>query len=391
MEKRNRLINDSETPDGDIIDQATTWNENNQTQKAIWRSPRWPAPIKIELADDQISAATATRRLRDGTALLWRGDYHNARQVLQAIARRLEGRPQKSGPDLLRERFHRGRLRQAQQAAVLARLLVPLAGARIALARAPDAAEALEAALGPLAGSGLLPLRELLGIIGAWQWRVRGVPVPALDDAKVYPHYGVFAPVRSEYLDLVAKAPLPPNCRLAIDVGTGTGVMAAILARRGVSRVIATDTSVAAVATASDTAQRLGLGTVIDVREQDMFPEAEPADLIVCNPPWLPGKVANALDAAIYDPDSRMLRAFLAGLAPRLAVGGEGWLIMSDLAERLGLREPEALDSQFAEAGLRVLERHHIKPRHRRAQDAADPLHEARAAEVVSLWRLIKA
>lgn len=392
MEKRNRRINDSETPDGDIIDQAVAWNENDQTQKAVWRSPRWPSPLRIETIDDRIPAAAATRRLQDGTALLWRGDYHNARQLLQAVARRLEGRPPKPGPELpLREVFHRGRLRQAQQAAVLARLLVPLAGAGIALARAPDAADALQAALGPLHGPGLLPLRELLGIIGAWQWRVRGVPIPALDSARVYPHYGVFAPIRSEYLDLLAQAPLPETCRLAIDIGTGTGVIAAILARRGVPRVIATDTSAAAVATARDTAQRLGLDAVIDVRERDMFPEEEPADLMVCNPPWLPGKVANALDAAIYDPESRMLRAFLAGLAPRLTAGGEGWLILSDLAERLGLRAPGALAEEFAQAGLRVLQRHDTKPRHRRALDAADPLHQARAAEVVSLWRLAKA
>jgi len=389
MEKRKRLINGSETPDGDIIDQAVTWNENDQTQTAAWRSPRWAPPVRLEAVDDRIPAAVAARRLQEGTALVWRGDYHNARQLLQAVGRRLEGRPQKAGAQLpLREIFHRGRLRQAQQAAVLARLLVPLAGTRIALARAPDAADALQAALGPLAGAGLLPLRELLGIIGAWQWRVKGVPVPALGQARVYPHYGVFAPIRSEYLDLVAQAPLPAACRLALDIGTGTGVIAAILARRGVPTVVATDTSAAAVATARDTAQRLGLEGAIEVLQQDMFPDVAPADLIVCNPPWLPGKVANALDAAVFDPDSRMLRAFLAGLASRLASGGEGWLVMSDLAERLGLREPDTLGSMFSEAGLRVLQRHHTAARHRRAQDATDPLHEARAAEVVSLWRL---
>ncbi len=38
-----------------------------------------------------------------------------------------------------------------------------------------------------------------------------------------------------------------------------------------------------------------------------------------------------------------MLRGFLAGLADHLAPGGEGWLILSDLAEHLGLRPREQL------------------------------------------------
>ena len=51
-------------------------------------------------------------------------------------------------------------------------------------------------------------LRELLGLIGAHEWRKNGVEIPALG-ARIHPHYGVFAPVRSEYVELVAEAPLP--------------------------------------------------------------------------------------------------------------------------------------------------------------------------------------
>ena len=54
--------------------------------------------------------------------------------------------------------------------------------------------------------------------------------------------------MRGEYLDLVAKAPLPSR-ELAFDIGTGTGVLAAILARRGVKRVVATDLDPRALAT----------------------------------------------------------------------------------------------------------------------------------------------
>ena len=111
----------------------------------------------------------------------------------------------------------------------------------------------------------------------------------------------------------------------------------------------------------------------------------------MCNPPWVPGKPSSALEYAVYDPDSRMLRGFLAGLAEHLLPGGEGWLILSDLAEHLKLRRSDELESLFAAAGLRVVGRHTARPRHPRASDETDPLHAARAAEVTSLWRLAAA
>ena len=211
---------------------------------------------------------------------------------------------------------------------------------------------------------------------------------------RIHPHYGVFSPVRGEYLDLVAQAPLPAACRLAWDVGTGTGVIAAVLARRGVERVIATDLNPRALACARDNMARLGLQARVEVIEADLFPPPEvsaSAPLVVCNPPWLPGRPTSALDQAIYDPDSRMLDAFLGGLAARLAPGGEGWLILSDLAEHLGLRTHDELLQRVRSGGLRVLDRLDIRPRHPKAVDRDDPLAEARAREVTSLWRLAKA
>ena len=83
-----------------------------------------------------------------------------------------------------------------------------------------------------------------------------------------------------------------------------------------------------------------------------------------------------------------MLRGFLDGLAAHLAPGGEGWLILSDLAEHLGLRPREQLLGWIEAAGLEVLGKSDVRPHHPKAGDASDPLHAARAAEVTSLWRL---
>jgi hypothetical protein len=63
------------------------------------------------------------------------------------------------------------------------------------------------------AGSWVLSLRELLGLVSAHEWRKNGVPVAALGAPphnRIHPHYGVFSPVRGEYLQLVADM---PRCR----------------------------------------------------------------------------------------------------------------------------------------------------------------------------------
>jgi methylase of polypeptide subunit release factors len=237
------------------------------------------------------------------------------------------------------------------------------------------------------AGVSVASLRELLGLIGAHEWRKKGVDIPALGD-RIHPHYGVFSPVRGEYIALVAAAPLPQGAaELAFDIGTGTGVLAAVLARRGVRRVIATDQDARAIACASETIVRLGLAGQVDVLQHDMFPPGR-APLVVCNPPWVPARPSSPLEHAIFDPESRMLRAFLGGLAAHLEPGGEGWLILSDLAEHLGLRSRDTLQGLVAASGLRVLGRSDMKPHHPKATDAADPLYAARKAEVTSLWRL---
>ena len=85
-----------------------------------------------------------------------------------------------------------------------------------------------------------------------------------------------------------------------------------------------------------------------------------------------------------------MLRGFLGGLAAHLEPEGVGWLVLSDIAERLGLRSREELLGTIAEAGLKVLGRIEVRPDHPRVSDSADPLHAARSAEVTSLWRLRK-
>lgn len=366
------------------------WTESDQPHSAFWRSESGaPVPVRIQIAGDQMSAAEAYRLICEGTQLLWRGDFYNARQLLQALARRIDKKPRKPATSPL-DAFNRHRQAQSQRARLLGSILLPFdADHTVTLRRAPDVRRACLEAYGPATGPYLASLRELQGIIGAHEWRKKGVPIPALS-ARIHPHYGVFSPVRGEYVDLVARAPLPADASLAFDIGTGTGVLSAVLAQRGIKKIIATDQDPRALACAKENLIRLGLQTQVDLLQTDMFPDGQ-APLIVCNPPWLPARPSAPVEYAIYDPDSRMLREFLNGLPSHLTLKGEGWLILSDLAEHLGLRRPDELSSLIAAAGLCVLDRLDARPTHGRASDPADPLHPARSAEITSLWRLARA
>ena len=354
-----------------------------------------PVPRQVVMGDDTVAADVAYRLMCEGTGMLWQGDFHNARQLLQALSRRTQKRSAKksvkSQVSDLTQAFHLSRQALGQRARVLGLLFIPLdTDYRIPLRRAPDVREACYQAWGPSSGqASMVSLRELLGIVGAYEWRKKGVEVAALGVApknRIYPHYGVFSPVRGEYIDLVATTPMNDH-KLAFEIGVGTGVLSALLVKRGVERVVATDCDSRALACAKENIERLGFSDKVELVHTDLFPVGL-APLIVCNPPWVPARPTSPIERAVYDENSSMLRGFLSGLREHLTSEGEGWLILSDLAEHLGLRSRQSLLQWIDEGGLQVLGRQDIRPRHGKVEDTDDPLHLARVAEVTSLWRL---
>jgi 16S rRNA G1207 methylase RsmC len=393
-------------------DNRMRWTEDDAVHDVRWQSEKGlPPPKKVVIADDTLTADTAYRLASEGSAFLWRGDYQNAKQLLQALARRAE-RPVKRkrkktasqaklNPDAVNAMepkaiFNQRRQAQAQRARILDAILIPVAADHaISLRRAPEVTKACLEVFGNATDDYVLSLRELLGIISAHEWRKKGVVIPSLKEGaqRLFPHYGVFSPIRGEYVELVAMAPLPPALKvnsLAFDIGTGTGVLAAVLAQRGIEQIIGTDQDPRALVCASANIQQLGLGQQIAILNADLFPP-EKAALIVCNPPWLPARPSSPIERAIYDPDSAMLNGFLSQLKEHLLPEGEGWLILSDLAEHLQLRSRDELLSWIAAAGLTVIEKRDARPNHPKVNDASDPLHQARKAEVTSLWRLAAA
>ena len=370
-----------------------SWQEKGKPQQAVWQSEANAAPPKnIVVADDTMKADEAYRLACEGTGFLFKGDFQNAKQLLQAVTKRVDRKRVKPATTLL-EAFHQHRARQIQRANITSKILIELNHGSCDLKRAPDVKEAVAGALitnaklDKVPAKLVLSLRELLGMNGAHEWRKKGVFIDALQ-ANIHAHYGVYSPIRGEYLDLINTTSLG-NAKTAFDIGTGTGVIATILVTRGIKAVMATDNSARALNCAAENIEKLNLKQYISLEQANLFPSGhKKADLIVCNPPWLPAKANAPIEHAIYDTNNMMLRGFISGVKAHLNDEGEAWLILSDLAEHLGLRSNEELQKWIADAGLSVVEKLDIAPKHAKITDQSDPLYAARVKEVTSLYRL---
>jgi methylase of polypeptide subunit release factors len=372
---------------------SVTWQEDDTSNHATWHSESSAAaPKKISIADDTTNSKVAYKQVCEGASLIYRGDFQNAKQLLQAITRKVDGNPTLPAENLT-QAFHQHRARQIQRASVTNKILIELKQGSCDLKRAPDLTAAVVSALATdsrpdkLPARMLISLRELLGIIGAYEWYKKGVFIESLH-ANIHATYGVYSPLRGEYLSLIQSANLG-EVKTAFDIGTGTGVIAAILATRGVKSIIATDNSERALHCAAENVARLNLKSVITLEQANLFPSGnKKADLIVCNPPWLPAKANAPIEHAIYDPNSAMLRSFLGQVKKHLNADGEVWLVLSNLAEHLGLRSPEQLQQWIESGGLTVIEKLDTAPKHSKSSDVSDPLYAARVKEVTSLYRL---
>jgi release factor glutamine methyltransferase len=138
-----------------------------------------------------------------------------------------------------------------------------------------------------------------------------------------------------ETLQIVEKTARP----LIVDVGTGSGCLAVVLARElPAARVVATDISARALAVARRNAARHGVADRVRFVETSFLDDVhEAADVIVANPPYVPSASALGLTPEVrdYEPSVAVfggedglegLRSILDAATAKLAPGG--WLIM---------------------------------------------------------------
>lgn len=160
----------------------------------------------------------------------------------------------------------------------------------------------------------------------------------------------------AEFLrDSPLVAPRADGSSCALDLGTGSGVQALVLAARGY-RVVAVDLNTEAVRCARANALINGLDRQIDVREGDLFGPLvdQRFDLVVFNPPFFHGQPRSPFELSWRSRD--VLPRFAQGLAARLTAGGLGIVIWTSHESDQTLLGP------LLEAGLRtrVLERRRL-------------------------------
>ncbi len=97
------------------------------------------------------------------------------------------------------------------------------------------------------------------------------------------------------------------NFKTALDVGTGSGCIACMIAKYTDCQIIGLDISTDALNTALDNASRLNLFNKAIFRKSDVFSNVKPGekfDVIVSNPPYIPKKEKAEIQKEVtFDPD----------------------------------------------------------------------------------------
>jgi hypothetical protein len=135
---------------GAISPPLVRWLQDGETFEALWRlESAVPPPERVIVADGNLTADEAYGLACQGFAILWRGDFQQARQMLNALASRADRAINKSRRTatgslvVSADAFHAHRQARSQRARTLAALLIPLNDDyTMPLRRAPDIREA---------------------------------------------------------------------------------------------------------------------------------------------------------------------------------------------------------------------------------------------------------
>ena len=143
---------------------------------------------------------------------------------------------------------------------------------------------------------------DFLGLNGARQWFENGISYPGLRQ-KIHPFYGTYFPTRNEHLVLFDKW-LEKNDTFssAIDLGAGCGVLSFYMLKHKVKNIIASDINPNALYSISLNLSMLGLDRSIRLKKTSFLENinTQSIDLLVFNPPWIPGDATDMMDKSMY-------------------------------------------------------------------------------------------
>lgn len=195
-----------------------------------------------------------------------------------------------------------------------------------------------------------------LKIIHETGWKVKPLKIEGLT---IHRCSGVFRPGRLTKTSLL----LAENMAVyegfeVLDLGCGTGILS-LLAAKKARRVVAVDSNPKAVECTKLNAEANGLKDRIDVRLGSLFSPLKPGErfnLILFNPPYLPGKPKSLLEAGWLNSGSLVLE-FLRKAPKWLKPGGLCQLVYSSLGALTSQQIIETAES----FGFKLVERKDFK------------------------------
>ena len=138
------------------------------------------------------------------------------------------------------------------------------------------------------------------------------------------------------------------NFKMALDVGTGSGCIACMVAKHTECQIIGLDISTDALNTALDNASRLNLFNKAIFRKSDIFSNVKPGesfDIIISNPPYIPPcEKANIQKEVTFDPEN------VTEGAPKI-LNAKGFLIFE-----LGIGQAQDVKSIMEKNGFKDIE-----------------------------------
>jgi methylase of polypeptide subunit release factors len=154
---------------------------------------------------------------------------------------------------------------------------------------------------------------------------------------------GVFCPTFTKASPLLLSTIDYRPDEYVLDAFSGSGAFGVNAALHG-ARVVAFDKSERAVKCVRGNAARNRVGDHVDVRHGtfgDTISPDEKFDLIIANPPLLPGEPESELGSAVFDPGLQATIDFIERLPAVLTANGRCYLLTSNVIERCGFNVDE--------------------------------------------------
>lgn len=153
------------------------------------------------------------------------------------------------------------------------------------------------------------------------------------------------------------------NFKMILDVGTGSGCIACMIAKRTDSQVIGLDISSDALRTALDNASKLNLNNRAIFRKSDIFSnvkEGETFDMIVSNPPYIPPVEKEKIQEEVkFDPEIALFTKDEKGLEFYEKITKEAIKVLNKggyLMYELGIGQSEDVKRIMQEVGFTKIE-----------------------------------